>query len=298
MITSVKFNGNPLTLVGRNVKENYFAPDFRLVNTDLAEVALSNFSASPAAGGQNDDATATKDKIKVITSFPSLDTPVCDLQLKEFNSRASTLSAEVVIIGISKDLPFAQKRFCNANNIKNVVTLSDYRYSSFGINYGLLIKELNLLARAALILDKNNILRYMQIAEELTAQLNYADILQHLEEVLKDPALSIKRELPAKCKPCEVGMPPLSKGPIDKFTTEHPSWAFKDNERLVREIKFKDSLEAKYFLDVVSLICEEQGHHAILTLIHNKLKISLTTHSSGGVTENDLIIASIIDGLK
>jgi thiol peroxidase len=282
MLTNVKFQGNPLTLVGRNIKENSPAPNFRLVNTDLAEVSLLNFNG----------------KIKVITSFPSLDTPVCDLQLKEFNSRASALSADIVIIGVSKDLPFAQKRFCEANNIRNVITLSDYRYSSFGINYGLLIKELNLLARAALILDKNNTLRYLQIVEELTTQLNYEGVLQHLEEVLKSPTLSIKEELPAKCKPCEIGTPPLSKGPIDKFIAEHPGWAFKDNERLVKEIKFKDSLEAKYFFDIVSIISEEQAHHPILTLIYNKLKISLTTHASGGVTENDLIIANIIDGLK
>jgi 4a-hydroxytetrahydrobiopterin dehydratase len=89
----------------------------------------------------------------------------------------------------------------------------------------------------------------------------------------------------------------LAKGPIDKFIAAHPLWGFKDNERLVKEIKFKDSLEAKYFLDLVSIISEEQAHHPTLTLSYNKLKISLTTHASGGVTENDFIIAKIIDEL-
>ena len=96
-----------------------------------------------------------------------------------------------------------------------------------------MIKELNLLARAVLILDKNNALRYIQVVEELTTPPNYDEVLQHLEEVLKSADLSVKEEIPAKCKPCEAGTPPLSKGPIEKFTAEHPAWVFKDNERLV-----------------------------------------------------------------
>lgn len=283
----VKFQGNPLTLVGRNLKLNTIAASFKVVSTDLKEVTLVDFSASDG-----------KDKIKVITSFPSLDTPVCDFQLKEFNKRATGLSQEVVILGISKDLPFAQKRFCDTNNIKNVITLSDYRYSSFGINYGLLIKELNLLARAVIILDKNNVLRYYQIVEELTTQPNYDDALQHLGEILKNPALSVKEELSSHCKPCEVGTPPLSREAINKFITQYQGWALKDNEKLIKEFKFKDSLEAKYFLDVIASIADEQGHHPSFTLIYNKVRISLTTHASGGVTDNDLILVRIIDELK
>ncbi|MCM8816467.1 MAG: thiol peroxidase, partial [Candidatus Omnitrophica bacterium] len=100
-------------------------------------------------------------KIKVITSFPSLDTPVCDLQVREFNKRASFLSDDVVVIGISMDLPFAQKRFCEASNIKNIFLYSDYKYLNFSLNYGLFIKELHLIARSALIIDKNNLIRYL-----------------------------------------------------------------------------------------------------------------------------------------
>ena len=120
----IKFKGNALTLVGRSIKEGAGAPNFKVVSGDLQEAGLADF----------------KGKIKVITTFPSIDTPVCDLQVKEFNKRATAFSGEIVVLGISKDLPFAQKRFCQDNDIKNVVTLSDYKYSSFGINYGLLIK--------------------------------------------------------------------------------------------------------------------------------------------------------------
>ncbi|MCM8798875.1 MAG: thiol peroxidase, partial [Candidatus Omnitrophica bacterium] len=122
----IKFKGSPLTLVGRILEKGKIAPDFKVLSSDLKEITLKDF----------------KDKIKIVTSFPSLDTSVCDLQVKEFNKQATNFSEDIVVLGISKDLPFAQKRFCEMNNIKNLSILSDYKYSSFGINYGLLIKEL------------------------------------------------------------------------------------------------------------------------------------------------------------
>ena len=169
MAKSVTFKGSPMTLEGRSLKEGEAAPDFTVVDPDLKDVKLSDF----------------KGKVKVVTFFLSLDTPVCDLQVKEFNKRASTLSSDVVILGISKDLPFAQKRFCNENEIKNIKVLSDYKYSSFGTNYGLLVKELNLLARGVLIIDKNNILRYLRIVDELTTPPDYDDALKALERIIK-----------------------------------------------------------------------------------------------------------------
>jgi len=182
MNRKITFKGNPLTLVGRNIKAGNSAPYFRVVANDLKEVSPGDF----------------KGKVRLITSFPSIDTPVCDLQVKEFNKRAVGLSSDIVIMGISKDLPFAQARFCQANDIKNILTFSDYKFSSFGINYGLLIKELNLLARAIIILDKNDIIRYIQIVEELTRVPDYNDALKNLEQALKDPQGEIQAELPAK----------------------------------------------------------------------------------------------------
>lgn len=267
--------------MGRSLKKDSPAPDFKVVSTDLKEVKLSDFKA----------------KLKIIHSFPSLDTPVCDLQVKEFNQKAKGLSSEVIVLGISKDLPFAQKRFCAANEIKNEVVLSDYKFSSFGINYGLLIKELNLLARAVIILDKNDILRYSQIQEELTNPIDYADALKNLEEVIKNPQVSPKEEFPTQCKPCEGGVPALPKEKIEKLLAQYRGWELIEEKKLVKEFKFKDFVEAKYFLDLVSLIAQEQGHHPTLTLIYNKLKITLTTHTAGGLTENDFIMARIIDEL-
>src|SRR3989339_104115 len=282
MNRKITFKGSPLTLVGRNIKVGNAAPYFRVVAQDSKEVSLLDF----------------KGKIKLVTSFPSIDTPVCDLQVKEFNKRAVGLSSDIVIIGISKDLPFAQARFCQANDIKNILTFSDYKFSSFGINYGLLIKELNLLARAIIILDKNDIIRYIQIVAELTRAPDYNDALKNLEQALKDPQGEIQTELPAKCKACEAGVPALAKEKIEKLLAQYRGWQLVEDKKIVKEFKFKDFVEAKYFLDLVAVIAEEQGHHPNLTLIYNKLKITLTTHSSGGLTENDFIMAKIIDELQ
>ena len=170
----ITLDGKPLTLAGKSIKKGNKAPDFTVVSQDMKEVKLSDFAG----------------KVKVITSFPSLDTPVCDLQVKEFNRRASSLSPEVVVIGMSKDLPFALKRFCLANDIKSILVHSDYRYSSFGKNYGLQIKELNLLARAVLIVDKNDVIRYIQIVPEIATPPDYEDAIKNLGEVLSAPELS------------------------------------------------------------------------------------------------------------
>lgn len=280
MIRKVTFKGRPLTLVGRALKIGLTAPNFKVVSSDLKEITLTDLQG----------------KIKIINSFPSLDTPVCDLQVKEFNKSSVEFSADVMVLGISKDLPFAQMRFCQMHQIENEVVLSDYRYSSFGINYGLLIKELNLLARGVLILDKGNTLRYAQVVDELTNPVDYEDTLKNLKDVMNNPLFPLKEELPSQCKPCEGGTP-LPKEKIDKLIAQYRGWEPLEDKKLVKEFKFKDFIEAKYFLDLVSVIAEEQGHHPTLTLIYNKLKITLTTHAAGGLTENDFILAKIIDEL-
>jgi thiol peroxidase len=279
MLRKVNFKGAPLNLAGRVVMEGGRAPDFRTVNSGLQEIGLSHF----------------KGKIKAITSFPSIDTSVCDAQVKEFNKRAIGLASEAVVIGISRDLPFAQKRFCDGFGIKNVTFLSDYRLSSFGINYGLLVKELGLLARAVIIIDKNDYIRYIQIVEELTAPPNYEDAIKNLSEVIKNPVYAVKEELPLKCRPCEGGVSPLPKEKVEILLVEHRNWQLIEDKRISREFKFRDFTEARYFLDLVSVIAEEQGHHPTLTLTYNKLKITLATYSAGGLTENDFIMAKIID---
>lgn len=277
----ITFKGKPLTLAGRSLQVGNLAPDFKVISPELKELSILDFNQ----------------KIKVISVFLSLDTPVCDLQVKEFNQKALGFSGEVVVIGISKDLPFAQKRFCQANEIKKELVLSDYKYSSFGLNYGLLIKELNLLARAVLIIDKNNILRYFKVVDEATNPPDYAQAAKQLEEIIKNPSIVSKLALAGHCRPCEAGTPSLAKPAVDKLMLELEAWQLIEDKKIAKEFKFKDFSEAKYFLDMVSIIAEEQGHHPVFSLNYNKLKIILTTHASGGLTDNDFIMAKIIDEL-
>lgn len=277
----IKFQGHPLTLVGRTITVGMVAPNFMATNANLENIGLDNF----------------KGKIKILTSFPSLDTPVCDLQVKEFNKRAAALTDKAIIVGISKDLPFAQQRFCQANTINNLVLLSDYKTSSFGINYGLLIKENNLLARSIVIVDAQNVIRYIQIVPELTTQPDYNAALDELNAVIQNPIITPTTTAPIKCVPCETGTPPLSAAEISKLLPAVAAWQLVEDKKLVREFKFKDFIEAMYYLDLLAIIAEEQGHHPNFTLIYNKLKVTLTTHASGGLTGNDFVMAKIIDAI-
>lgn len=164
----VTVKGNAVTLLGDKAEAGRKARDFKALNTNMEETGLSNF----------------KNKIKLIASVPSLDTPVCDLEIKRFNDEASKLSNDLVIIFISMDLPFAQKRFCQANEIKIVKTLSDHRDADFGQKFGVLIKELRLLARAIFILDKDDVIKYAQIVPELSSQPDYEAALAELKKAV------------------------------------------------------------------------------------------------------------------
>jgi thiol peroxidase len=158
---TVTMKGNPLTLVGNEVKVGQPAPDFEVIANDMSSVKLSSF----------------KGKVCIICSVPSLDTSVCDMETRRFNEEASKLGSDVVVLTISMDLPFAQKRWCGAAGVKNVQTLSDHRDASFGRAYGVLIKELRLLARAVFVLDKGGTIRYVQIVNELTSEPDYETAL-------------------------------------------------------------------------------------------------------------------------
>ncbi len=163
----VTMRGNPLTLVGNQVKVGKPAPDFEVLTNDLSPVKLSSF----------------RGRTCIISSVPSLDTPVCDRQTRRFNEEAGSFGKDVVILTISMDLPFAQKRWCGAAGIENVQTLSDHREGTFGKSYGVLIKELRLLARAVFVVDKGGILRYIQIVSELTNEPDYEAVLNAVKEV-------------------------------------------------------------------------------------------------------------------
>jgi len=165
---AVLFKGNPATLLGSEVKVGDTAPDFRVVDNGLQPVTLAT-----AAG-----------KIQLIAVVPSLDTPVCDTMTRQFNQDVANLPDSVVVYTISVDLPFAQKRWCGNAGIDKVQTLSDYQDRSFGLNYGLLLKELKLLARAVYVIDQNNKVVYVELVPEVTAEPNYAAALESVQTLL------------------------------------------------------------------------------------------------------------------
>ncbi len=158
---------NPLTLIGTDIKVRDKAPDFTVMNGELLDVKLSDFSG----------------KTKVISVTLSLDTPVCDLQARRFNHEAASLPPDVVVLNISMDLPFAISRFCTVADIDRVKALSDHRDASFGTAYGVLIKELRLLARSIFIIDKNNVVRYKEIVPEQSNHPDYDKALEALGEI-------------------------------------------------------------------------------------------------------------------
>lgn len=163
----ITIKGNPLTLVGNEVKVGDKAPDFTVLDSSLNEVKLSDF----------------KGKIKIISVTPSLDTPVCDMQLKRFEKEASSMSDDIVVINISVDLPFAISRFCGASGISKAKAFSDHRHLSFGQNYGLLINELRLLARAVIIIDKEDTIKYIDLVSEVTNHPDYDKALAELKQI-------------------------------------------------------------------------------------------------------------------
>jgi thioredoxin-dependent peroxiredoxin len=160
--------GNPITLVGPELKVGDTAPDFK-VNKDLmTEVSLADYAG----------------KVKLISVVPSLDTGVCDAQTRRFNEEAAKLGDNVVILTISVDLPFAQARWCGAAGVDKVVTLSDYKSKSFGQAYGVLIKELQLDMRSIFVVDANNKIQYIEYLTEMTEHPNYEAAIDAVKKLV------------------------------------------------------------------------------------------------------------------
>jgi len=165
---AVTFKGTPLTLIGNEVKQGQPAPEFTALDNDLSPVSLSSF----------------KGKVCVICSVPSLDTPVCDAETRRFNEEASRLGDGVMILTVSVDLPFAQKRWCGAAGVDRLMTLSDHRELAFGMAYGVVIKELKLLARAIFVVNKGGVLRYIQLVREIADEPDYDTVLSEVKKLL------------------------------------------------------------------------------------------------------------------
>jgi len=165
---AVLFKGEPATLLGPEIKVGDDAPDFQVVDTGLQPVTLAS-----SAG-----------KIRLITVVPSLDTPVCDTMTRQFNQDAANLPDSVVVYTISVDLPFAQKRWCGNAGIDKVQTLSDYQDRNFGLSYGLLLKNLKLLARAVFVVDQNDKVAYVELCSEVTAEPDYNAALEAVKQLV------------------------------------------------------------------------------------------------------------------
>lgn len=162
----VTLGGNPITIVGDELKIGSKAPDFTAVGPDMKPVKLSDFS------GKN----------VVIAVYTSIDTGICAAQNRHFNKIASEI-ADVVVMSISMDLPFAQKRFCAAEGLEKILTLSDYREREFGLKYGFLIDENKLLARGTVIIDKQGIVKYVEYVPEIGQEPDYDKSLDVLKSL-------------------------------------------------------------------------------------------------------------------
>ncbi len=165
---AVTFKGNPLTLVGNELKVGDSAPDATLITQDLRTVNLKDYFG----------------KVLIISAVPSIDTGVCSAQTKKFNEEASQLPDSVRVITVSMDLPFAQARFCGAENIDKIEVLSDHRDASFSQAYGTLVKELRVSSRAVFVVDPQGTLRYVEYVPEIASHPNYEAALSAVRALL------------------------------------------------------------------------------------------------------------------
>jgi thioredoxin-dependent peroxiredoxin len=159
--------GNPLTLIGPELKPGDAAPDFSVVDSGLKPVTLKD----------------TGNQVRIVSVVPSLDTPVCDAQTKRFNEEAAKLPG-VDILTVSMDLPFAQKRWCGAFGVDKIKMLSDHREASFGTNYGTLIKDMRIESRAIFVIDQNNTIRHAEYVKEVADFPNYESALSAAKNAL------------------------------------------------------------------------------------------------------------------
>lgn len=162
----VESKGTPLTLIGDEIKVGDMAPDFKTLDMNLQSVRLSDY----------------KGKVVVLSTVPSLDTQICSMETKHFNDEAKKLDG-VAFLTVSMDLPFAQKRWAEEEEVKNIHLASDYKDRSFATAYGVLIKELHLLARTVFVIDKDGKVAYIQYVKETASEPDYDDVLAAVKEL-------------------------------------------------------------------------------------------------------------------
>jgi thiol peroxidase len=164
----ITFKGEPVAIKGNEIKAGDIAPEFTLTGNDMEPVRLSDY----------------KGLVKILSVFPSIDTKVCAAQTRRFNQEASKLHDEIAVLCISKDLPFAQNRFCAAEGLDKVVTLSDFKNNEFGEKYGFLLEELGLLTRGIVVIDKDDVVQYVEYVSEVAEEPDYGKAIEEAKNAL------------------------------------------------------------------------------------------------------------------
>lgn len=279
MNRKVTFKNKEMTLAGRMLKEGQQAPDFRVLKHDMSEVTLSDF----------------RGKTKILTTFPSLDTPVCEMQVKHFNEMALDLGNDVVILAVSRDLPFAQQRFCSTHSIDRITVASDYKSGSLGHNYGLLVRELNLLARSIIIMDKDNTIRYIQKVREITDSPDYEKALSALRNITENKGSTPTLGADPMCRIEEEN--PLHKIEGRPLLDKVPGWSMHGSGTLERSWSFNNSTQAREFIDGIVHISKEFGSLPSVHWDNNNVDVTLTPACKEGITENDINLAYSLNQL-
>lgn len=163
----IKFGGNPMTLLGNEIKIGDKAPNFTVLSPELLPLSLSDFEG----------------QIRVISVIPSIDTSVCDIQTRWFNEEAAKING-LTILSVSVDLPFALKKYCATKDIANIKTVSDHKELDFGLKYGFVIEELRLLARGTIVIDKDDIIRHVEYVANVGDQPDYDKVMAVVKQYL------------------------------------------------------------------------------------------------------------------
>ena len=170
MLGPIKVKGREIALVGDVLKTGQKAPDFKLTNVHMNDVSLSHY----------------KGHIVVLATMPSLDTETCSMEARHFIIQAALLDDSIRVIIVTKDLPFAQARWCMAKSANNLITLSAYKNNDFAKNYGVLLAQLELLARAVFIIDEHGVIKYIQYVKDILAEPDYESVLQAVKGLVKE----------------------------------------------------------------------------------------------------------------
>ena len=170
MFETIQVKGREIALLGDMLKTGQKAPDFKLTNIYMNDVSLEHY----------------RGHIVILATLPSLETPTCSLEAKHFNMQAALLPDTIKVIMVSKDLPFAQARWCLAKSADSLLTLSAYKNNDFAKAYGVLIARIELLTRAVFIIDKEGILKYIQYVKNIEEEPDYKSVLEMAKELVKE----------------------------------------------------------------------------------------------------------------